>query len=71
MITLLLQAPGSKYTVVSNTVKKIIARFGQMASSGRFRYDGRLLVAGGDEGVVRVFDLNNGMILRQFKGHSK
>jgi U3 small nucleolar RNA-associated protein 15 len=47
-----------------------LTKFRAQAFSGRFRPgDGRLLVAGGEEGVVRVFDAASRAELRTFKGH--
>ena len=36
-----------------------------------YRYDGNLLVAGGEDPVVQVFDANSRVILRQFSGHTR
>uniref|UniRef100_A0AAY4BTZ5 U3 small nucleolar RNA-associated protein 15 homolog n=1 Tax=Denticeps clupeoides TaxID=299321 RepID=A0AAY4BTZ5_9TELE len=47
------------------------SRFKGSAYSGSFRADGRLLVAGSDEGLVRLFDVGGRVALRQFTGHSK
>jgi U3 small nucleolar RNA-associated protein 15 len=52
--------------VAGACVKKTISRFKGVAYSGSFRNDSKLLVAGGAEGIVRVFDLANRSILRQF-----
>jgi len=46
-----------------------LARFRAQAFSGRYRGDGRLLVAGGEDGVVRVFDAASRVELRAFSGH--
>lgn len=50
-------------------VRKTIGRFKDTAHSPDFKPDGKLLVAGSDNGVVQVFDLSGRAILRQFKGH--
>ncbi|KAI5077553.1 hypothetical protein GOP47_0007377 [Adiantum capillus-veneris] len=52
-------------------VKKTISRFSDVAYSGVFRPDGQLVVAGGEMGVIQVFDLNSRLVLRQLKGHSR
>jgi hypothetical protein len=31
--------------------------------------DGKLIVAGGEEGIVRIFEVNSKTLLRQLKGH--
>ena len=59
------------YNSDTNLVKRTISRFKETAYSARFRHDGRLLLTGSEEGVVKLFDLNNRLILRQFSGHSK
>uniref|UniRef100_A0A671LA30 U3 small nucleolar RNA-associated protein 15 homolog n=1 Tax=Sinocyclocheilus anshuiensis TaxID=1608454 RepID=A0A671LA30_9TELE len=46
-------------------------RFRDTAYGGRFRGDGKLLVAGSEEGLIRLFDISGRVALRQFKGHSK
>ncbi|MCO5591550.1 hypothetical protein L7F22_045536 [Adiantum nelumboides] len=52
-------------------VKKTISRFSDVAYSGVFRPDGQLVVAGGEMGVIQVFDINSRLVLRQLKGHSR
>ena len=59
------------YNSDTNLVKRTISRFKETAYSAQFRHDGRLLLAGSEEGVVKLFDLGNRSILRQFSGHSK
>ncbi|PWN31482.1 WD40 repeat-like protein [Meira miltonrushii] len=53
------------------TVKatKVFSRFKDVARSGTFRSDGKLLVAGDDSGLVQVFDAQSKSVLRQLKGH--
>lgn len=46
-------------------------RFRDTAYGGSFRGDGKLLVAGSEEGLIRLFDVSGRVALRQFKGHSK
>jgi U3 small nucleolar RNA-associated protein 15 len=38
--------------------------------SGTFRNDGKLLVAGGEDPLVQVFDIGSRAVLRSFSGHS-
>lgn len=57
------------YDGVTGEVKKTISRFTDVAYSGTFRSDGQLLAAGGETGIVQVFDLGSRQILRQLKGH--
>ncbi|KAJ7562666.1 hypothetical protein O6H91_03G079500 [Diphasiastrum complanatum] len=52
-------------------VKKTISRFTDLAYSGSFRSDGQLLVAGGETGIIQVFDVNSRTVLRQLKGHTR
>lgn len=58
------------YSPTSLQIHKTISRFKEVAYSGSFRSDGKLLVAGGDEGSVRLFDVDSKSLLRLFKGHS-
>lgn len=46
-------------------------RFRDTAYGGSFRGDGKLLVAGSEEGLLRLFDISSRVALRQFTGHSK
>eukprot|EP00775_Hariotina_reticulata_P014922 gene14922-15127_t len=57
------------YDGLSRQVKRTFSRFKDVAFSGRWRPDGRLLVAGGQNGIVQVFDANSRSVLRQLKGH--
>ncbi|CAH1241709.1 UTP15 [Branchiostoma lanceolatum] len=59
------------YNSRTNKVEKVLTRFKEAARSGRFRSDGELLVAGGDEGLVRVFHLDTKTSLRTFTGHTR
>jgi len=49
---------------------RTFSRFKETALSGRFRRDGKLMVAGGTEGIVRVLDTSSRTVLRTFEGHS-
>eukprot|EP00879_Flechtneria_rotunda_P019276 GHRR01020243.1.p1 GENE.GHRR01020243.1~~GHRR01020243.1.p1 ORF type:complete len:421 (+),score=116.30 GHRR01020243.1:737-1999(+) len=59
------------YDGLSRAVRRTFSRFKDIAYSGRFRQDGKLLVAGGQNGVVQVFDANSRSVLRQLKGHQR
>uniref|UniRef100_A0A8C3F1G1 U3 small nucleolar RNA-associated protein 15 homolog n=1 Tax=Chrysemys picta bellii TaxID=8478 RepID=A0A8C3F1G1_CHRPI len=50
---------------------KTFSRFKDAAYCATYRDDGRLLVAGSEEGVVRLFDISGRAALRQFDGHTK
>ena len=49
----------------------MISRFKDSAFSGCYRSDGKLVVAGSQEGIVQVFDTGSRTVLRQFKGHKR
>jgi U3 small nucleolar RNA-associated protein 15 len=51
--------------------QRTFSRFKDKAYAGTFRPDGRLLGAGGEDGVVQVFDANSRAVLRQFVGHRR
>lgn len=53
------------------TVGRTISRFKDIAYSGCWRSDGKLVVAGGQDGVVQVFDAGSRSVLRQFKLHKR
>lgn len=59
------------YDGLSRAVRRTISRFKDVAYSGCFRQDGRLLVAGGQAGIVQVFDAGSRSVLRQLKGHQR
>lgn len=59
------------YDAASRSVRRTFSRFKDKAYSGSFRKDGKLLVAGGEEGIVQVFDANSRSVLRQLKGHAR
>jgi U3 small nucleolar RNA-associated protein 15 len=58
------------YDGVTCEPKKNILRFTDVAYSGSFRSDGQLLAAGGETGIVQVFDVGSRKVLRQLKGHT-
>ena len=58
------------YSADRCTVKRSLTRFKDVAYGGSYRHDGQLLVAGGETGLVQVFDVNSRAILRRFEGHT-
>ncbi|EFN88954.1 U3 small nucleolar RNA-associated protein 15 homolog [Harpegnathos saltator] len=57
------------YNPITKLVTKSYSRFKEAAYGGCFRRDGKLLCAGGEEAVVRLFDTNSNNMLRLFSGH--
>ncbi|XP_076623054.1 U3 small nucleolar RNA-associated protein 15 homolog [Colletes latitarsis] len=57
------------YNPITKLVTKNLSRFKEAAYGGSFRNDGKLLCAGGEEAVVRLFDVNTKSLLRLFSGH--
>jgi U3 small nucleolar RNA-associated protein 15 len=57
------------YSCKTHSAYKTISRFRDVAYSGVFRKDGKLLVAGDETGLVQVFDVDNKVSLRSFKDH--
>lgn len=57
------------YSSVNQTLKKSITRFRNTAYCGTYRRDGKLLVSGGEDSVVQLFDMGSRTLLRSFKGH--
>ena len=60
----------SLYDPISDNVQRSFSRFEDDAYSGKFRRDGKLLVAGDKTGHVKVFDVVTKAVLRQLKGHT-
>ncbi|OWR52924.1 U3 small nucleolar RNA-associated protein 15 homolog [Danaus plexippus] len=58
------------YDPISKVVAKNISKFVEAAYGGCFRNDGRLLVAGSEESVVKLFDVQSKNVLRVFTGHT-
>uniref|UniRef100_A0A670JQU1 U3 small nucleolar RNA-associated protein 15 homolog n=1 Tax=Podarcis muralis TaxID=64176 RepID=A0A670JQU1_PODMU len=50
---------------------KTFSRFKDVAYCATYRDDGKLLVAGSEEGSIRLFDTSGRAALRQFDGHTK
>lgn len=57
------------YNPITKLVAKNLSKFQENAYGGSFRQDGRLLVAGDEQGLVKVFDTTSKNLLRIFKGH--
>lgn len=57
------------FNPITKLVTKNLNRFKGVAYGGTFRKDGRLLCAGGDEAVVKLFEVNSRNLLRIFSGH--
>ncbi|CAD7084700.1 unnamed protein product [Hermetia illucens] len=57
------------YNPITKLVAKNLSRFQSNAYGGCFRKDGRLLVAGDEEGFVKLFDVSSRNVLRFFRGH--
>ena len=58
------------YSAQTQTLKKTISRFQDVATFASFRRDGKLIVAGDASGSVQIFDLGSRAILRTFDAHS-
>lgn len=58
------------YNSITKLVTKNLNKFKEAAYGGSFRRDARLLCAGGEETVVKLFDYNTRSPLRIFSGHS-
>lgn len=57
------------YNPITKLVVKNLSHFQETAYGGTFRQDGRLLVAGDEQGLVKLFDTSSKNVLRLFKGH--
>ena len=65
---------GTRIQIYSNRTRKLlktITRFGDVAHSGDFRKDGRVLVAGDDTGKMQVFDVKSRSILKTWTTHKQ
>ena len=51
--------------------KTTISSFSDVAFSAAFRFDGSLIAAGGQSGLVQVFGVNKRTALRQLRSHSR
>lgn len=61
----------SLLTPQAGQVRKNFTRFRDVAYSPRYKSDGRLLVAGSGDGIVKVFDINSRIELRLLRGHKR
>lgn len=59
------------YAPKTGKVVKQITRFKDTARGGEFRKDGKLVVAGSDEGLVQVFDVSSRAVLRTMQEHTQ
>ncbi|RSH78670.1 uncharacterized protein EHS24_002399 [Apiotrichum porosum] len=59
------------YAPKTGKVVKTVTRFKDTARCGEFRKDGKLMVAGSDDGLVQVFDVNSRAVLRTMKEHNQ
>ncbi|KAG7166962.1 U3 small nucleolar RNA-associated protein 15-like, partial [Homarus americanus] len=57
------------YNKQTAQVWKTLSRFQRLAYGGKFKQDGQLLLAGSEEGVVKLFNYRQKQLLRLFKGH--
>lgn len=58
------------YNPITKLVTKNLSRFRENAYGAIFRNDGTLILAGGEEKNVKLFDVSTKSMLRLFKGHS-
>ncbi|XP_050679298.1 U3 small nucleolar RNA-associated protein 15 homolog [Leptidea sinapis] len=58
------------YDPITKAVAKNISKFVEAAYGATFRNDGRLIVAGSEEGAVKLFDVQSKNVLRVFSGHT-
>jgi U3 small nucleolar RNA-associated protein 15 len=60
----------SLYDTMTDKVVRAYSRFNDDAYSGKFRKDGKLIVAGDKSANVKVFDVQSKAVLREMKSHS-
>jgi U3 small nucleolar RNA-associated protein 15 len=58
------------YESQPDRLQRTFSRFRGEVFSGRYRKDGKLLLAGDSGGNVKVFDVNSKALLREFRGHT-
>jgi U3 small nucleolar RNA-associated protein 15 len=58
------------YESQPDRLQRTFSRFRGEVYSGRYRKDGKLLLAGDGGGYVKVFDVNSKALLREFRGHT-
>lgn len=59
------------YSALTKLPVKNLNKFKETAYGGSFRSDGLLLCAGGQEPLVRLFDVESKSLLRVFHGHTR
>nr|SVE92384.1 EOG090X05X9 [Megafenestra aurita] len=57
------------YNPITHQVHRHFTRFKEAAYGASFRSDGKLVIAGCDEGHLKLFDVGSKSLLRIFKGH--
>ncbi|KAK3791180.1 hypothetical protein RRG08_025034 [Elysia crispata] len=57
------------YAAENNQVIGTVSRFKDVAYSGSYRRDGKLLVAGTEDKLIKLFNPDTRSLLRTFKGH--
>lgn len=60
----------SLFDAQTDKIVRSFSRFSDEAYCGKFRKDGKLLVAGDKAGYIKVFDIKTKAALRQIKGHN-
>ncbi|RPB04113.1 WD40 repeat-like protein [Choiromyces venosus 120613-1] len=58
------------YSSKTRAVSKTISRFQAPAQSGSFRSDGKVLVAGDDNGLIQVFDIGSRAVIKTWDEHN-
>lgn len=59
------------YAPRTGKVVKTVTRFKDVARCAEFRKDGKLMVAGSDDGLVQIFDVGSRAVLRTMKEHNQ
>lgn len=59
------------FSIKTRKVVKTINRFSAIAHSGEMRRDGRILVAGDEDGIIQAFQVDNRAILKTWKEHKQ
>jgi U3 small nucleolar RNA-associated protein 15 len=59
------------YAPKTGKVVKTVTRFKDTARCGEFRKDGKLMIAGSEDGLVQIFDVNSRAVLRTMKEHNQ
>ncbi|GAB6019900.1 hypothetical protein CHUAL_001435 [Chamberlinius hualienensis] len=58
------------YSTITREPISTLSKFRETAYGATFRRDGKLVAAGGEEGKVRVFEVESKSIIREFNGHT-